>query len=119
MLEIIELLTHYFVTLIKLLQPGGVKVVMAESIAMKHQLIVMNRARRRSPALVTRDRFLFGLLVMLVGERVFKRLSSSFLGMKTPRRMAAENFTDQNVVSLDHCRWESRCNGLYQLPVAA
>jgi hypothetical protein len=48
--EIIELLTHYFVTLIKLLKPGGVKVVMVESIAMKHQLIVMNRARKRSPA---------------------------------------------------------------------
>jgi hypothetical protein len=58
MLEIIELLTHYFVTLIKLLRPGGVKRVMAESIAMKHQLIVMNRTRKRSPALDTRDRFL-------------------------------------------------------------
>jgi hypothetical protein len=32
MLETIELLTHYFVTLIKLLKPGGVKRVMAESI---------------------------------------------------------------------------------------
>jgi hypothetical protein len=31
MLEIIELLTHYFVTLIKLLKPGGVKVMVAES----------------------------------------------------------------------------------------
>ena len=30
-----ELLIHYIVTLIKLLKPGGVKVVMAETIAMK------------------------------------------------------------------------------------
>jgi putative transposase len=43
----------------------------------------------------------------------------SSLRMKTPRRMAEENPTDQNVVSLDHYRWESRCNDLYQLPVAA
>jgi transposase InsO family protein len=43
----------------------------------------------------------------------------SSLGMKTPRRMAEENPADKNVVSLDHYRWESRCNGLYQLPVAA
>ena len=42
MLEIIELLIHCFVTLIKLLKPGGVKLVMAESVVMKHQLIVMN-----------------------------------------------------------------------------
>jgi hypothetical protein len=52
MLEIIELLIHYLVTLIKLLKPGGVKRVMAESMAMKHQLIVMNRVRKRSPALI-------------------------------------------------------------------
>jgi transposase InsO family protein len=43
----------------------------------------------------------------------------SSLKMKTPRRMAEENSTDKNVVSLDRYRWESRCNGLYQLPVAA
>ena len=43
----------------------------------------------------------------------------SSLGMKTPRRMAEENSTDKNVVFLDHHRWESGCNGLYQLPVAA
>jgi transposase InsO family protein len=72
MLEIIELLTHCFVTLIKLLKPGGVKLVMAETIAMKHELIVMNRARKRSPALVTRDRFLFGLLAMIIGKRLQK-----------------------------------------------
>jgi putative transposase len=35
---------------------------------MKQQLIVMNRARKRSTALVTRDRFLFGLLAILIGE---------------------------------------------------
>jgi transposase InsO family protein len=43
----------------------------------------------------------------------------SSLRMKTPSRMVDENSTDKNVVSLDHYRWESRCNGLYQLPVAA
>jgi hypothetical protein len=34
MLEIIELLIHFVFTFIKLLKPGGVKVVMAETIAM-------------------------------------------------------------------------------------
>ena len=42
---------------------------MAETIAMKQQLIVMNRSRKRSPRLATRDRFLFGLLTMLIGQR--------------------------------------------------
>jgi len=75
MLEFIELLVHFLVTLIKLLKPGGVKRVMAESIAMKQQLIVMNRARKRSPVLVTRDRFLFGLLVILIGERRLQKIA--------------------------------------------
>jgi hypothetical protein len=51
MLEIIELLIHFGTTVFKLLKPGGVKVVMAETIAMKQQLIVMNRSRKRSPTL--------------------------------------------------------------------
>ena len=53
MLEIIELLAHCFVTLIKLLKPGGVKAVMAETIAMKQQLIVRSRRRKRAPSLAT------------------------------------------------------------------
>jgi hypothetical protein len=56
MLEIVELLTHFIATVVKLLKPGGVKVVMAETMVMKHQLVVMNRGKKRSPALVTRDR---------------------------------------------------------------
>jgi putative transposase len=67
--EIIELLVHFVATAIKLLKPGGVKVVKAETIAVKQQLIVMNRVRMRSPALVARDRFLFRLLAMIIGER--------------------------------------------------
>ena len=43
MLESIELPTHYFVMLIILLKPVGVKEVAIESITMKHQLIILNR----------------------------------------------------------------------------
>jgi transposase InsO family protein len=66
--EAIELLIHFVVSAIKLLKPGGVKVVMAETIAMKQQLIVMNRGKKRSPALTTSDRFLFGLLAVFIGR---------------------------------------------------
>lgn len=65
--ETIELLIHFFVSAIKLLKPGGVKVVMAETIAMKQQLIVMNRGKKRSPVLTTPDRFLFGILAVFIG----------------------------------------------------
>jgi len=75
MLEIIELLIHLVVTFIKLLKPGGLKVVMAETIVMKQQLIVMNRSKKRAPSLATRDRFIFGLLTMLIGERRLQKVA--------------------------------------------
>jgi putative transposase len=68
MLEFIELLIHFVTTVFKLLQPGVVKVVMAETIVMKQQLIVLNRHRKRAPSRVTSDRLLFGLLAVLISE---------------------------------------------------
>jgi putative transposase len=75
MLEIVELLTHFIATVVKFLKPGGVKVVMAETMVMKHQLIVMNCGKKRSPALITRDRFLFGILTLFIGERRLKKVA--------------------------------------------
>ncbi len=74
MSEAIELLIHCIVTVIKLLKPGGVKVVMAETIAMKQQLIIMKRGKKRSP-LATRDRFLLGILTVLIGERRLQKVA--------------------------------------------
>jgi putative transposase len=73
--EAIELLIHFIVSGIKLLRPGGVKVVMAETMVMKQQLIVMNRGKKRSPNLATSDRFLFGLLVIFIGESRLKKIA--------------------------------------------
>ncbi len=62
MREKFELLVHFVVTLIKLLRPGGVKALIAENHAMKQQLLVLNRGRKRSPPLTTSDRYIFGFL---------------------------------------------------------
>jgi hypothetical protein len=64
-----ELLVHLIVSLVRLLKLGGMKVVMAETMAMKQQLIVMNRGNSRSPKLTTSDRFLFGLLAFFIDEK--------------------------------------------------
>ena len=73
--ETIELLIHFFVSAIKLLKPGGVKAVMAETITMKQQLIVMNRGKKRSPVLTTPDRFLFGALAIFIGGSRLKKIA--------------------------------------------
>ena len=73
--EVIELLIHFFVSAVKLLKPGGVKVVMAETMAMKHRLIVMNRGKKRSPKLATSDRFLFGILAIFIDGSRLKKIA--------------------------------------------
>ena len=47
MKEKMELLIHLIVSFVRLLKPGGMKAVIAETMIMKQQLIVMNRGRGR------------------------------------------------------------------------
>jgi hypothetical protein len=38
---------------VKLLRPGGLRAVVAESLLLKHQILISNRSRRRAPNLTT------------------------------------------------------------------
>jgi len=51
MRELFVLLAHLLTTLVKLRRRGGLHAVVAESLAVKHQLQVINRTRRRTPRL--------------------------------------------------------------------
>jgi len=59
------LFTHLLVTLARLARPGGVCAVAAESLAVKHQLLIMKRSRRRSPNLTRWDRAILGFCTLL------------------------------------------------------
>jgi len=58
--DILILAIHLLVTLAKLLRPGGVRAVAAESLLLKHQLLISNRSRQRAPNLTSVDRFVLG-----------------------------------------------------------
>jgi hypothetical protein len=45
------LFAHFLSLIVKMMQPGGYRAVMAESILLKQQLIVLNRGRHRAPRL--------------------------------------------------------------------
>jgi putative transposase len=60
------LFIHFISTLARLLGPGGVRSLVAESLLLKHQLLILNRSRKRSPNLSAQDRILAGLLALLV-----------------------------------------------------
>jgi len=49
MKDLLILLAHLLTTVAKLLGPSGAKAIVADSLLMKQQLLIMNRARRRAP----------------------------------------------------------------------
>src|SRR5260370_37156972 len=67
-----SLIAHLLVTLARLAKPGGLGAVAAESLAVKHQLLILRHARRRAPYLTSWDRLALGSCTVLVSP---KRLS--------------------------------------------
>src|SRR6266849_4743167 len=67
---------HLLVTFAKLVRPGGVRAVAAESLLLKHQLLISNRSRQRAPNLTTLDRFVLGLTALFVSPRRIRKLGA-------------------------------------------
>src|ERR1019366_4272339 len=66
MRNLIILFVHVIATLARLLGPGGIRSVVAESVLVKQQLLILNRSRQRSPRLRTSDRLVAGLCAFLI-----------------------------------------------------
>ena len=76
MREVLILAVHLLVTCAKLLRPGGIRAVAAESLLLKHQLLINNRSRQRAPNLTTLDRFVLGLTTLFVNPRRIAKLGA-------------------------------------------
>jgi putative transposase len=66
MRDFLVLLLHLIVTMARLVRPGGYRSVVAESVLIRHQLLVLNRGRKRAPNLRSADRVIAGLCVLFV-----------------------------------------------------
>src|SRR3989475_3090394 len=66
MRDIFTLFLHAIVTIIRLGQPGGLRSVVAESVLMRHQVLILNRGRKRAPNLRAWDRIIAGLCTLLM-----------------------------------------------------
>ena len=64
MRDLVVLLIHFIATLARLLGPGGARSIVAESLLLKHQLLILNRSRQRAPNLSASDRILAGWLAL-------------------------------------------------------
>src|ERR1039457_4610785 len=78
-MEVFALLAPLVTTLVWLALPGGVLAVIAESLLLKHQLLILNRSRNRAPRLTPWDRLLFGVGAFLVASN---RLPQVAIGIK-------------------------------------
>jgi len=66
MRDLVILFVHVMATLARLLGPGGIRSVVAESVLVKQQLLILNRSRQRSPNLRSSDRLVAGFCAFLI-----------------------------------------------------
>jgi putative transposase len=66
MRDFLILFVHLIVTVARLAGPGGLRSVVAESVLVRHQLLVLNRGRKRAPNLRTADRIIAGLCTLFI-----------------------------------------------------
>ena len=62
----IILLVHLIATLARLMGPGGLRSVVAESVLVKQPLLMLNRSRHRAPNLCASDRILAGVWALFM-----------------------------------------------------
>ena len=66
MRDLTILFKHLLVTIARLFGPGGARSVVAESLLVKHQLLIVNRSRERAPNLRPTDRVIVGLCAIFM-----------------------------------------------------
>jgi putative transposase len=76
---LIILLVHLITTVLRIARPGGLHSVIAESVLIKHQLLIVNRCRRRAPNLRVLDRLIAGFCSLWIKP---KRLLRSAIALK-------------------------------------
>ena len=64
---------HLLTTVAKLLGAGGAKAIVADSLLMKQQLLIINRSRRRAPNLTPVDRMLLGFWSLFLSPHHIQR----------------------------------------------
>jgi putative transposase len=66
MRDFLVLLLHLIVTMVRVAKPGGFRRVVAESVLIRHQLLILNRGRKRAPNLRAGDRIIAGLCTLFI-----------------------------------------------------
>jgi putative transposase len=73
MKDLFILAEHLLTFIATLLGPGGARAVVADSLLMKQQLLIINRSRHRAPRLTAMNRFLLGFCSLFLLHRHIQR----------------------------------------------
>ena len=66
MRDLLILFVHLIGIVVRLAKPGGLRCVVAESVLVRHQLLILNRGRKRGPKLRAADRIITGLCTLFI-----------------------------------------------------
>jgi len=66
MRDCLVLLVHFLITVVRLTRPGGLRRVAVESVLLRHQVLILNRGRKRAPNLRSWDRLMAGLCALFI-----------------------------------------------------
>ena len=88
MRDLAVLLVHLVVTVARLAKPGGFRSVAVESVLLRHQLLILNRGRKRAPNLRPGDRMIAGLCMFSIRRA---RLLRSAIVLKPSTLLSLHN----------------------------
>ena len=101
MRDLLVLLVHFLTTLARLLGPGGTRAVIAETLVIKHQLVILNRSRRRAPNLAATDRIVMGLCTLFMNPSRIRKVAAALKQVRPPvpwqsaLRVAGRNYSSR------------------------
>src|SRR5215470_2246433 len=78
MRDLLILIVHLITTIFQLARPGGLRAVVAESVLSKHQVLILNRSRRRPPNLRILDRLIAGFCSLWIKPNRLRRVAIAF-----------------------------------------
>lgn len=66
MRDVLILVVYLIINVVRVMRPGGVRSVIAKSVFLRHQLLVLKRPRQRTPKLLPIERIVAGLCASLL-----------------------------------------------------
>ena len=78
MRDLVILLVHVITTILRLVRPGGLRAVIAESVLARHQLLILNRSRQRAPNLLALDRLIAGICSFWIKPNRLSQVAIAF-----------------------------------------